>query len=85
MAHVEAYIDFSEDENIEEGVMQQAQQRAAELLEQVQVSCSGKSHVSRNIASVVEPPERWPEGRDAAERCPGLHHWPAKCWQEQST
>ncbi|XP_072038068.1 tRNA modification GTPase GTPBP3, mitochondrial-like [Amphiura filiformis] len=42
LAHVEAYIDFSEDENIEEGVLEQAQDEANVLLKEIQ------SHLADN-------------------------------------
>lgn len=37
MAHVEAYIDFSEDENIEDGVLEASENAAAGLLQEIQV------------------------------------------------
>ncbi|XP_071492777.1 tRNA modification GTPase GTPBP3, mitochondrial-like [Diadema antillarum] len=42
VAHVEAYIDFSEDENIEEGVLEEAKQQVSELLAEV------KGHLADN-------------------------------------
>jgi hypothetical protein len=37
MAHVEAYIDFAEDEMIEDGVLEASQLQAANLLKAIQV------------------------------------------------
>jgi tRNA U34 5-carboxymethylaminomethyl modifying GTPase MnmE/TrmE len=37
MAHVEAYIDFSEDDNIEDGVLETALANATSLLKEIQV------------------------------------------------
>lgn len=42
LAHIEAYIDFSEDENIEEGVFEQAQEEANTLFQEI------KSHLADN-------------------------------------
>ena len=58
MAHVEAYIDFSEDDNIEDGVLERTQLQAATLLEEIQVKNISITISAQKptIICVTEPP-----------------------------